>query len=213
MGKTPTFRNQYESSYYPKPIKIDKLHECNLTEDDYVTDRIWTGKGNKNCSDPIMLRRHITANIEDFNIEKFRIVTFDQQMIIKYSNDTSLKWKMLQTTFYSVCHTLTLSEELIKLGIHTIYVDIKNSSITTVLQVFVHLDGLLHTDLPDAAAEVYHPNHGYSIPVAHEMVTLKNYNEASCNNDIDYKLDQCRLEYILLHSKTNVFLMSQMSLI
>ena len=47
--------------------------------------------------------------------------------------------------------------------------------------------------------------YGYDIPVGHEIVELQKYNGEPCNDDINYQLDKCRLEYIQRVSQTAIW--------
>ena len=62
----------------------------------------------------------------------------------------------------------------------------------------MHLQGLLSTDMSDSWPEVYLSKYytSHLIPVGHEIVQLQKYNREPCNDDINYQLDKCRLEYI-----------------
>lgn len=185
--------NQYNLEFHPKPLKENELEKCNLTLDDYITNSQWVGSGNANCSSPKILRNQVSATIEDLSIEKFRIQTFDQNFYVIYPNDSSLSWTKLHEDFLLVCFTMKLPEEILDLGIRTINVDTNNGPH---LIVYVHLEGLLSTDLPDSYPEVYHTGYGYSIPVAHEIVQLQRYDGEICNSNVNYKLDKCRMEYV-----------------
>ena len=77
----------------------------------------------------------------------------------------------------------------------------------TDLVVYVHLKGLLSTDMSDSWPEVYLSKYGAGvlIPVGHEIVQLKKYNKEPCIDDTNYQLDKCRLDYIQRVSQTEVF--------
>ena len=94
---------------------------------------------------------------------------------------------------------MSLPRETIGLGIQQIKVFLKKS---TKLVAYVHLQGLLSTDMSDSWPEIYLGKYGYSIPVGHEIVQLQRYNREPCTDDINYQLDKCRLEYIQRVSQT-----------
>ena len=92
------------------------------------------------------------------------------------------------------CNTLTLPDKLKEKGIYTIHFDFDD---WPELSIHVHQKGLLFTDMPDSTpylgSEV---SAGSSVPVLHEIVKLQKYNGKICNDSLNYKLDECRLEYI-----------------
>ena len=139
------------------------------------------------------MRDQISPKVEDLNIEKFQIRTFDQDLFTKNLNDSSLIWETLAEDFPYYCFTVSMPREIINLGIRQIKVDLKKA---TNLLVYVHLQGLLSTDMSDSWPEIYLGPYGYDIPVGHEIVELQKYNGEPCNDDINYQLDRCRLEYI-----------------
>ena len=145
------------------------------------------------CTNPQLLRNQISPKIEDLNIEKFQIFTYDQNFIEMDSNDSSLIWETLAEDFSYYCFTVSMPRETISLGIQQINVILKKA---TNLVAYVHLQGLLSTDMSDSWPEIYLGPYGYDIPVGHEIVELQKYNGEPCNDDINYQLDKCRLEYI-----------------
>ena len=194
-------------TFCPNPLKLkeDVLISCNLTLNDYVSNNRWIGSGSNACSNPHRLKNQISPNIEDLNIEKFQIYTFDQNMIAMDTNDSSLIWETLAEDFPYHCFTVSMPREIINLGIQLIEVDLKKS---TNLVAYVHLQGLLSTDMSDSWPEVYlygaYGTYGYIIPVGHEIVQLQKYNKKPCIDDINYQLDKCRLEYIQRVSQIGV---------
>ena len=184
-------------TFCPNPLQLkeDVLISCNLTLSDYISNNKWVGSGTNECTNPHFLRKLISPKIEDLNIEKFKIFTFDQNFIEVDSNDSSLIWETLAEDFSYYCFTVSMPRETIILGIQQINVILKKA---TNLVVYVHLHGLLSTDMSDSWPEVYLSTYytSHLIPVGHEIVQLQKYNKEPCNDDINYQLDKCRLEYI-----------------
>ena len=163
---------------------------------DYIEKHQWVGKGNANCTDPKILRNQISATKEDLMIENFLIKTYDMKYHPMYLNDTSLHWAKtyqihpdLDRYDSTVCHTMTISEDLTKLGINEIYIFLKNDPF---LMITVHQRGLLYTDMPDTFSFFFLvPKSGFIMPIVHEVVHLLDYNGEECQKDMDYKLDEC----------------------
>ena len=62
------------------------------------------------------------------------------------------------------------------------------------LEIYIHQEGLLFTDMPDSFLHII--GVGYTVAVSHEVVQMQKYNEELCINDPDYKLDKCRFDYM-----------------
>ena len=88
---------------------------------------------------------------------------------------------------------MIVPDNLVKLGIYQIIFEFNDYPD---LSVYVHEQGLLFTDMPDSSPRVTNVMNGFSIPVGHEIVKLQKYNGKMCTNDPNYRLDECRLEYI-----------------
>ena len=182
-----------DSQLQPKSIKANELHTCNLTSKDYFYHNHWIGKGNKNCTDSKVLRRIITAEMGDLGIKQFEMTTFDENLHVKYPNDTSLEWS---TLYYldRVCFTMTIPKKVVNIGIYKIQINVKEN---ISLKIVVHQKGLLYTDMPDSIARLGPTTKfGYKIPVGHEILQMKRYNGERCQSEANYQLDKCRHEYI-----------------
>ena len=184
----------------PKPIKENVLRQCNLTLDDYIKKNKWVGTGSTNCSDPKILQSQITVGVEDMRIKKVIIETFDQNTFQMYPNDSTLQWTKVSMNANITCNTLTLPDKLKEKGIYTIYLDFDD---WPDLSIHVHQQGLLFTDMPDSTPYLSDAGIGHSVPVLHEIVQLKKYNGKMCNDSLNYRLDECRLDYIKKVSLTN----------
>ena len=114
------------------------MNQCNLTKEDYIDGNIWVGKGNSNCTDPQQLRNQITIDLEDLRIQRITIETFDQEFFRKYPNDSSLQWSRVLLNYQTVCFTVTLPKELIKLGIYEVSFEFDNYP---ELEAYVHQQG------------------------------------------------------------------------
>ena len=132
---------------------------------DYNENHIWVGRGNDNCTDPKFLRNQISTTIEDLNVERFKFETFDQKKEIRYHNDSAF---IRKKTFFkkTVCHTLTIPRNIVKLGIEKLTVNLKSMS---TLKVILHQQGLLFSDMPDSSpfVEISPPitAAGYGVPI------------------------------------------------
>ena len=177
----------------PKPIKENVLKECNLTLDDYIKKNKWIGTGSSNCSDPKILQSQITAGVEDMRIKNIKIETFDQDTYEMNPNDSTLLWTKVSLNPNVTCNTLTLPDKLKEKGIYTIHLNFDD---WPELSIHVHQQGLLFTDMPDSTPYLSDASIGYSVPVLHKIVQLQKYNGKICNDSLNYKLDECRLEYI-----------------
>ena len=182
-----------EMNWDPKAIKENVLNQCNLTLDDYTKKNKWVGTGSTNCSDPKILQSKVTVGVEDMRIKNIRIETFDQDTYEMYPNDSTLQWTKVSMNANVTCNTLTLPEKLKEKGIYTIDLDFDN---WPDLSIHVHQKGLLFTDLPDSTPYLSDASIGYSVPVLHKIVQLQKYNGKVCNESLNYRLDECRLEYI-----------------
>lgn len=181
-----------EANFDPDPFKANELKECNITKEDYVEQYHWVGTGNRNCTDPELLRNHITLSVKDLRIQKVIIETFDQEFYEKYFNDTSLEWTKIFIESLRVCYTMKLPKDLVKLGIYQITLRFYDYP---ELEAYIHQEGLLFTDMPDSFLHVL--NLGYTVVVSHEFHHMQNYNEEPCIKDPDYKLDKCRFDYMI----------------
>ena len=177
----------------PKPIKENVLKQCNLTLDDYIKKNKWVGTGSSNCSDPMILQSQITVGVEDMRIKSIGIETFDQDTYEMYPNDSTLQWTKVSMNANITCNTLTLPDKLKEKGIYKINMNFDD---WPDLSIHVHQQGLLFTDMPDSTPYLSDSFIGYSVPVLHEIAQLQKYNGKMCNDSLNYRLDECRLEYI-----------------
>ena len=191
----PIFRVQNNPAGFPKPYNVDLLKRCNLSLSDYVDNHKWVGTGDENCTNPKSLRIQTTFGIEDLGIDYIDLDTYEQETLYKKPNDTSLKWTKTYINKYRVCNTMMVSDDRLT-----------NSGILRLTfhfggwlshDIYVHQQGLLFSDLPDAYS---HSNlfmgGGYSIPVRYELEQLLKYDGKPCNNNKEYRLDECQRDYI-----------------
>ena len=149
------------------------------------------GTGNTNCTDPKTLRKQIGTRLIDLGFEGFSIRTFDQALHFLYPNDSSLTWTPTYRKKLNDCLTLSMPENLIKLGINIISIFIHDPPFLN-LKVYVHQNGLLFSpDFPDAWEQIEVSGEGFVIPVVHEVEELLNYAEEKCEDSKDYIFDQC----------------------
>ena len=153
------------------------------------------GTGNTNCTDPKFLRRQIATRPIDLGIQMFDVYNFDYAKRRIYSNDSSLRWTPIYHTELNDCLTLSMPENLIKLGISVISIFIHDPPIRN-LSVFVHQKGLLFTETPDAWEQIEASGEGFVIPIVHEVEDLLNYAEEKCEDSKDYIFDQCMCSLI-----------------
>ena len=171
---------------------------CNLTPEDYLKKNIWVGQGHASCNDPKALRNQIIYGLDDLKMEidHFSISTYEKSQLdssLLYLNNTLLQW----TSFMgrsSTCHTMTLPETLVELGVR--YLTIYFQSMRPSLLIFWHENGLLSTDMPDSCPSIIMNKNGHYIPVGHETLELLEYDGEKCEKSKDYKLDKCRHEFI-----------------
>ena len=188
--------------FWNKPLKENILRECNLTSEDYLEKNIWVGKGHANCTDPKVLREQIIyGGLDDLKMEIdiFYLLTYDKSQLnsfefAMYPNDSRIQWKsIIANSWYTTCHTMTLPETLVELGIWSFRINFDWHPSSLVL--FWHEDGLLFTDMPDSCPAIIMDN-GYYIPIGHETLELLEYDGEKCKKSKDYKLDRCRHEFI-----------------
>ena len=141
----------------------------------------------------------VTTGIEDFGLQYFRFTTFDLKVHYD-TDDASLKWNKANNLDFDVvngqCYTLTFPQEIIKLGIFKLEFFFESNMF---INLFVHQEGLFGTDLPAACpTKTLHlyGNEILLIPMKYELLSLLQYDGQNCNNERNYKLDQCRDDFI-----------------
>ena len=87
--------------------------------------------------------------------------------------------------------TLSMPENLIKLGIFEIWIIIPNPPIRN-LSVYVHQKGLLFTDIPDA----WQPLEASVTSIVHEVEDLLDFDAEQCEDSKNYIYDQCQLKEV-----------------
>ena len=190
-------RWMHNNDYWtPNPNVEDVLKSCNLSFHNYARKSQWVGTGNTACTDPKTLRKQIGTKVIDLGIKKFQIRTFNQTVRSLYPNDSSLTWKPLYVYPLRDCLTLSLPENLKKLGIFKFRIYTQNPPFPN-LMVYVHQNGLLLTDTPHAWQQKEISGKGkHVLAVDHDEVELLKYDGEECKNDKDYKLSECQLEYV-----------------
>ena len=148
------------------------------------------GAGKKNCTDPKILRRQIATRPIDLGIQMFDVYNFDYAKRRIYSNDSSLRWTPIYNTQLNDCLTLSMPENLIKVGIFVISIFIHDPPFPK-LDVFVHQKGLLFANIPDAWEQIEASGEGFVVPIVHEVEELLNYDEEKCEDSKNYIFDQC----------------------
>ena len=180
----------------PNPNAKDILKSCNLSFYNYTKKSLWVGTGHTNCTDPKTLRKQIATRLIDLGIDHFRIRTFDQATHHLYPNDSSLRWTPLYLYPMTDCLTLSVPEKMKKLGIFKLIVRTHNDPPLPNLVVYVHQNGLLFTDIPNAWHDIEVSGKGLQVKVDHDVVDLLKYDFENCENDQNYKLSECQLEYL-----------------
>ena len=201
-GSQATFFPSITFCSLDKPLKENILKGCNLTSEDYVEKNIWVGQGHANCTDPKVLSDQINFGLNDLQseIRYFKIRTYENFALpAMYPNDSRLYWTSRTLHFSMTCHTMTLPEAIVKLGIDTLIILFKS---WPSLAIIWHEDGLLYSDMPDSSPEFAFDGTGYYIPFRHETLDLLDYDGEKCKDSNDYKLDKCRYEFI---EKVNSF--------
>ena len=174
----------------PNPEAKNILKSCNLSFHDYTVKNQWIGTGDPICTDPENLRKQIGTRPIDLGIELFEIRTFDLVNHQIYPNDSSLIWTPTYAKKLKDCLTLSMPENLIKLGIYVISIFIHDPPFPN-LKVYVHQNGLLFTNTLGAREEIEASAKGFVIPVVHEVEELLNYAEEKCEDSKDYIFNQC----------------------
>ena len=133
-------------------------------------------------------------------IKSIRIKTFSNEYL-KLPNDTALIWERNFNRNKAPCFTMQIPEEIKLEGIAKISIEILPAKAfygkggKTILKIFMHKHGLLFSDLPSASPD-FNIFQSSDIPVEIEVLELLEYNGEPCNNDENYRLDQCKQEYI-----------------
>ena len=153
------------------------------------------GTGNAICTDPENLRKQIGTRPIDLGIEMFEIRTFDLVKHNIYPNDSSLTWSPIYYGQMKDMLTLSMPDNLVKLGIYSISIFIPNPPIRN-LSVYVHQKGLLFTETPDAWQQIEVSGEGLSLPIVHEVEDLLSFDSEQCEDSKDYIFDQCKLNHI-----------------
>ena len=181
---------------YERPLKENILKGCDLTSKDYRDDNVWVGKGHANCTDPKILSDQINYGLNDLKLEisYFDVLTYERSGLPRmYPNDSRLDWTSSLIHSSITCHTMTLPEDIVELGIFFLIIFFES---WPSLDIFWHQDGLLYSDMPDSSPEIAFNRTGYFIPIGHETLDLLEYDGEKCENSNDYKLDKCRYEFI-----------------
>ena len=184
---------------WDRPLKENILKGCNLTSEDYHQRNIWVGQGHANCTDPKVLSDQINYGLDNLKMEiqSFFLVTYEKGRrdgYRMYPNDTRLQWTSRVEDFLFSCHTMTLPETMVKLGINDLQIYFE--SLRSYLVLYWHEDGLFNTDIPDSCPGIIMNKIGYYVPIGHETLELLEYDGEKCEKSKDYKLDKCRHEFI-----------------
>ena len=171
------------------------MKSCNLSIHDYTSENLWVGTGHKICTDPNNLRKEIATRPRDLGIKMFDIFDFDNINHRIYPNDSSLKWTPIYRTQLKDCLTLSMPENLIKLGIFVISIYIPDPPSPN-LMVYVHQNGLLFMNTPDAWQKIEVSGEGLEMPIVHEVEELLDYDEEKCEDSKDYIFNQCKSSLI-----------------
>ena len=201
-GSQATFFPSISFCSLDKPLKENILKGCNLTSEDYHNDNVWVGKGHANCTDPKILSDQINFGLNDLKLEisNFTVATYEESNLPTiYPNDSRFYWSSRTLHESLTCHTMTLPEYIVKLGIDNLVIFFKPWASLIILW---HEDGLLYSDVPDSSPEIGFHGTGYFIPIRHETLDLLDYDGEECKDSNDYKLDKCRYEFI---EKVNSF--------
>ena len=188
-----------------EPLKENILKGCNLTSKDYRDDNVWVGKGLANCTDPKILSDQINFGLNDLKLEisNFTVATYEESNLpTMYPNDSRLYWTSRTLHKSMTCHTMTLPENIVELGIDILLIFFKPWTSLTILW---HEDGLLYSDIPDSSPEIDINGTGYYVPIRHETLDFLDYDGEKCKDSHGYKLDKCRYEFI---EKVNSFTIS-----
>ena len=88
---------------------------------------------------------------------------------------------------------MTVPQNLVEKGIYKIMFEFHDYP---ELEAYIHQKGLLFTDMPDSYLHIIGVGAGYDVMVSHEVVQMQRYNKGMCLYEPNYRLDECRLEYI-----------------
>ena len=171
------------------------MKSCNLSFHDYTVKNQWVGTGDPICTDPEILRKQIGTRPIDLGIELFEIRTFDLVNHQIYPNDSSLIWSPIYYGNMKDMLTLSMPQNLIKLGIYSISIFIPDPPIRN-LSVYVHQKGLLFTDTPDAWQPLKASGEGLFVSIIHEVEDLLDFDAEQCEDSKDYIYDQCKLKEV-----------------
>ena len=153
------------------------------------------GTGHTSCTDPETLRKKIATRPIDLGIKAFDIYDSMNAKHHIYPNASSLRWTPTYRKKLKDCLTLSMPENLIKLGIFEIWIIIPDPPIRNV-SVYVHQKGLLFTEIPDAWQALDASGEGLSSRIGHEVEDLLDFDGLKCEDSKDYIFDQCKLNYI-----------------
>ena len=156
---------------------------------------MWVGTGHTSCTDPEILREKIATRPIDLGIKGFDIFDFDNAKHHVYPNDSSLRWTPTYHKKLNDCLTLSMPENLIKLGIYVISIFLHDPPFPN-LNVFVHQKGLLFTNTPDSWQQIEASGEGFVIPIVYEVEELLDYDEEKCEDSKGYIFDQCKRSLI-----------------
>ena len=187
--------SQKDDEWTPNPNAKTILKSCNLSFNDYTIRNLWVGTGDPICTDPEALRKEIGTRPIDLGIEMIEIRTFDLVKYDFYPNDSSLIWSPIYYGQMKDMLTLSMPENLVKLGIYSIAIFIPDPPIRN-LSVYVHQKGLLFTETPDAWQQIEVSGEGLSLPIVHEVEDLLSFDSEQCEGSKDYIFDQCKLNHI-----------------
>ena len=152
------------------------------------------------CSYGPFNQTNFGLNTLKLEISNFTVATYEKSNLpTMYPNDSRLYWTSRTLHLSITCHTMTLPEDIVELGIDNLVIFFES---WPSLDIFWHEDGLLYSDMPDSSPEIAFNGTGYYIPIRHEILDLLDYDGEKCKDSNDYKLDKCRYEFI---EKVNSF--------
>ena len=177
------------------------LNECQIDVKDYIVHGHWVGNGSLNCTDPKVLYNQAVIKIENFGFEKIMIKEFGPSSIRDLKDNISLNWDVTPYTGgIRKCFTFTMPKDVVSQGINRIIFYSKPFG-----KFQLHAKGLFWVEMFGSQAEMYYKDI-VRVKLQLERIQLLQFNGEPCNDDPNYRYDECRQRYIhkVNYSKKNL---------
>ena len=168
------------------PNNFTILSNCGITKHQYYGEAIWSNQDIDDCGDPKKLFYSTTWKVEDL-ISKVRVMSFDNNDKISY-----IKF------FYPVdkisnprarCYMFLPPEEILRDGIFRIIFEFK-----THVKIFINTNGGFAVKRSAIENKIaVSPYKKYRVKVDHNLYKMLDFQGVPCNNEKNYRLDECIL--------------------